>query len=60
MGVHDYLPPPPDAFLMVRSGLLVAACVNRAPEGTFSAAICEVGVLDFLKVMIDYQLFTRS
>ena len=32
------------------TGLLVAACVNRAPEGTFGAAIAEVGVLDLLKV----------
>ncbi|KAF8499303.1 prolyl oligopeptidase [Gautieria morchelliformis] len=30
-------------------GLLVAACVNRAPEGTFGAAVAEVGVLDMLK-----------
>lgn len=31
-------------------GLLVAACVNRAPEGLLGAAIAEVGVLDLLKV----------
>jgi hypothetical protein len=31
------------------AGLLVAACVNRAPEGTFGAAVAEVGVLDLLK-----------
>jgi len=31
-------------------GLLVAACVNLAPEGTFGAAVAEVGVLDMLKV----------
>ena len=31
------------------SGLLVGACVNRAPEGTFGAAVAEVGVLDLLK-----------
>lgn len=31
-------------------GLLVAACVNRAPEGTFGAAVADVGVLDMLKV----------
>lgn len=30
-------------------GLLVAACVNRAPVGTFGAAVAEVGVLDMLK-----------
>lgn len=30
-------------------GLLVAASVNRAPEGTFGAAVAEVGVLDLLK-----------
>ncbi|KAG8875819.1 hypothetical protein FRB98_007565 [Tulasnella sp. 332] len=30
-------------------GTLVAACVNRAPEGTFGAAVAEVGVLDLLK-----------
>jgi prolyl oligopeptidase PreP (S9A serine peptidase family) len=32
------------------TGLLVAACVNRAPVGTFGAAVAEVGVLDLLKV----------
>jgi prolyl oligopeptidase len=31
-------------------GLLVAACVNRAPEGTFGAAVGDVGVYDYLKV----------
>ncbi|PCH41552.1 hypothetical protein WOLCODRAFT_89370 [Wolfiporia cocos MD-104 SS10] len=30
-------------------GLLVAACVNRAPEGLLGAGIAEVGVLDLLK-----------
>jgi prolyl oligopeptidase len=30
-------------------GLLVAACVNIAPEGTFGAGVAEVGVLDLLK-----------
>jgi prolyl oligopeptidase len=32
----------------------VAACVNRAPEGTFGAAVAEVGVLDMLKVSVVY------
>ena len=27
----------------------MAACVNRAPEGTFGCAVAEVGVLDLLK-----------
>jgi len=31
------------------SGLLVAACVNRAPEGTIGCAVAEVGVHDMLK-----------
>ena len=31
-------------------GLLVSACLNRAPEGTFGAAVAEVGVHDMLKV----------
>ena len=31
-------------------GLLVSACVNRAPEGLLGAAIAEVGVHDLLKV----------
>lgn len=31
-------------------GLLVGACINRAPEGTFGAAVAEVGVMDLLKV----------
>ncbi|KAG8895004.1 hypothetical protein FRB99_000820, partial [Tulasnella sp. 403] len=30
-------------------GTLVAACVNRAPEGTFGAAVADVGVMDLLK-----------
>ncbi|KIJ56911.1 hypothetical protein M422DRAFT_149708 [Sphaerobolus stellatus SS14] len=30
-------------------GLLVAACANRAPEGTFGSVVAEVGVLDMLK-----------
>ena len=35
---------------LLLSGLLVAACVNRAPEGLLGAAVAEVGVLDLLKV----------
>jgi hypothetical protein len=35
----------------ILAGLLVAACVNMAPEGTFGAAVAEVGVLDLLKVI---------
>jgi len=34
----------------VSIGLLVSACVNRAPEGLFGAAVAEVGVHDLLKV----------
>jgi len=30
-------------------GALVAASVNRAPEGTFGVAVAEVGVMDWLK-----------
>jgi len=30
-------------------GTLVAACVNRAPEGTFGAVVADVGVMDLLK-----------
>ncbi|KDR74502.1 hypothetical protein GALMADRAFT_70906 [Galerina marginata CBS 339.88] len=30
-------------------GLLVSACVNRAPEGTFGCAVADVGVHDLLK-----------
>lgn len=39
-----------DKSNLICLGLLVAACVNRAPEGLFGAAIAEVGVLDLLKV----------
>ncbi|KAG9038600.1 hypothetical protein FRB95_000822 [Tulasnella sp. JGI-2019a] len=35
-------------------GTLVAACVNRAPEGTFGAAVADVGVMDLFK----YTKFT--
>lgn len=31
-------------------GTLVAACLNRAPEGTFGAAVADVGVMDLFKV----------
>jgi hypothetical protein len=37
-------------------GLLVAACVNRAPEGTFGAALAETGVHDLLKVRTSLTL----
>ncbi|EIW79415.1 hypothetical protein CONPUDRAFT_60260 [Coniophora puteana RWD-64-598 SS2] len=30
-------------------GLLIGACANIAPEGTFGAAVAEVGVMDMLK-----------
>ena len=36
--------------LSIFLGLLVGACLNRAPEGTFGAAVAQVGVLDLLKV----------
>ena len=36
--------------LLFSTGLLVAACVNRAPEGLLGSAVAEVGVLDLLKV----------
>lgn len=39
-------------LLLLLIGLLVAACVNRAPEGLLGAAIAEVGVHDLLKVAI--------
>ncbi|PFH50576.1 hypothetical protein AMATHDRAFT_193040 [Amanita thiersii Skay4041] len=35
-------------------GLLVAACVNRAPEGLLGAAVAEVGVLDLLKACFSF------
>lgn len=31
-------------------GLLIGACINRAPAGTFGAAVAEVGVMDLLRV----------
>ena len=37
-------------LLLLLIGLLVSACVNRAPEGLLGAAIAEVGVHDLLKV----------
>jgi hypothetical protein len=37
-------------------GLLVAACINRAPEGTFGAAVAETGVHDLLKVRISLNV----
>jgi len=36
--------------LSIGTGLLVSACVNRAPDGLIGAAIAEVGVHDLLKV----------
>lgn len=40
------------------TGLLVGACVNRAPEGTFGAAVADVGVMDLLKVNLDFHVDT--
>jgi hypothetical protein len=37
-------------LLLLPLGLLVSACVNRAPEGLLGAAVAEVGVHDLLKV----------
>ncbi|KAF9240642.1 prolyl oligopeptidase [Melanogaster broomeanus] len=34
----------------INGGLLIGACVNIAPEGTFGAGVAEVGVMDLLKV----------
>ncbi len=42
-------------LVMFSEGLLVAACINRAPEGTFGAAAADVGVLDYLKVSFILQ-----
>jgi len=36
--------------MTVWAGLLVAACINQAPEGTFGAAVAEMGIYDMLKV----------
>lgn len=44
----------------VYTGLLVAACVNRAPEGLFGAAVAEVGVLDLLKVILGNKAVIAS
>ena len=43
--------------LRFSAGLLVAACVNRAPPGTFGAAVAEVGVLDLLKVLNNSSIY---
>jgi prolyl oligopeptidase len=37
-------------MVTISIGLLVSACVNRAPEGLHGAAVAEVGVHDLLKV----------
>jgi prolyl oligopeptidase len=37
-------------MIIISIGLLVSACVNRAPEGLHGAAVAEVGVHDLLKV----------
>ena len=37
------------------TGLLVAACVNRAPEGLLGAAVADVGVLDLLKASVCFS-----
>ena len=42
-------------FVPLTQGLLVSACINRAPEGTFGAAVAEVGVHDLLKVWHSYS-----
>jgi len=39
-----------NSHVFVSTGLLVSACVNRAPEGLLGAAIADVGVHDLLKV----------
>ena len=41
----------------LRPGLLVAACINCAPEDTFGCAVAEVSVYDLLKVR---PFFTAS
>ena len=33
----------------------MAACINRAPEGTFGAAVAETGVHDLLKVRSSFD-----
>lgn len=51
MGVRAFVPVSLLYWLTyVWLGLLVLACVNRAPEGTFGAAVAEVGVFDYLRV----------
>lgn len=41
------------------TGLLVSACVNRAPEGLFGVALAEVGVHDLLKVHSHVSTYTH-
>jgi prolyl oligopeptidase len=43
----------------VSTGLLVSACVNRAPEGLIGAALAEVGVHDLLKVQSHVSICTH-
>lgn len=47
-------------ILRYGTGLLVAACVNRAPPGTFGVAVAEVGVLDQLKVHLVVEYCVHS
>jgi prolyl oligopeptidase PreP (S9A serine peptidase family) len=42
------------------TGLLVGACINRAPAGTFGAAVADVGVMDLLKVRLTCPIIDAS
>jgi hypothetical protein len=46
-------------LVTISTGLLVSACVNRAPEGLFGAALAEVGVHDLLKVHSHVSNYTH-